>query len=226
MPPAEPAVAARGLSRRFGPRWVLREVSLDVAPGDVLLLVGHNGAGKTTLLRILAGLSRPTRGEVARRAAVGMVAHHSMLYDALTARENLAFFARLHGLAARERTAALLERLGLDAVADERVATFSRGMVQRLAIARALLHDPAVLLLDEPLNGLDESATGTVLQVLEERRAQGGAAVVASHQFAELVGLASRIAYLVKGRLAADEPLDGRDAAAVLHRYRALARAG
>lgn len=222
MLPTEPAVAARGVSRRYGGRWVLRDVSLDVPPGDVLLLLGPNGAGKTTLIRILAGLVRPTRGEVARRAAVGMVAHHSMLYDALTARENLAFFARLHGLADRARVMALLELLGLHQVADQRVGTFSRGMVQRLAIARALLHDPALLLLDEPLTGLDESASRIVLGVLWERRAAGGAVVIATHQFAELLDLASRVGFLLGGRLAAVEPVAGRHATQVLERYRAL----
>ncbi len=226
MQSADPPVAVRGLSRRYGGRWVLRDVSLSVAPGEVMLLVGHNGAGKTTLLRVLAGLVRPTRGEVVRCAPPGVVAHHSMLYDALTARENLAFFARLHGVADRGRVPHLLDRLGLAAVADQRIATFSRGMLQRLAIARALLDDPALLLLDEPLNGLDEAATDIVLNVLEERRVRGGAVVVASHQFAELVALATRIGYLVAGRLAALEPLATRNAGQILERYRALARAG
>ncbi|NIM52109.1 MAG: ATP-binding cassette domain-containing protein [Gemmatimonadales bacterium] len=223
MPSPDPVVAVRGVSRRFGHRWVVKDISFEVPPGEALLLVGGNGAGKTTLLRVIAGLLNPTAGAVERHAMAGMVAHHTMLYDALTARENLWFFARLHGVAERGRVDALLERLGLGSVAGERIAIFSRGMLQRLAIARALLHDPELLLLDEPLSGLDETAAQIVLDVVAELRARGGALVIATHQLAELVAVAARVGYIVSGRLAALEPVDGRDAASVMNRYRELA---
>ena len=120
MPPAEPVLAARDVSRRFGHRRVLSGVSLTLEPGDAVLLVGPNGAGKTTLLRVLAGLLRASGGSIERRGGVGMVAHASMLYDALTARENLRFFARLHGDNSDQRVDLLLEQMGLAARAEDR----------------------------------------------------------------------------------------------------------
>jgi ABC-type multidrug transport system ATPase subunit len=220
MPPGEPCLSAQGVWRRFGHRWVVRDVTADVRRGSILLLIGSNGAGKTTLLRLLAGLLRPSRGVVGRTGGVGMVAHHTMMYDALTARENLTFFGRLHGVRDRGRADALLERLGLGHVGGERIATFSRGMLQRLAIARALLAEPQALLLDEPLTGLDDAASHTVVQVLRELEARGAGLVIATHQLVELVGLAAEVGYLVGGRLAAREPLEGRSAGDVLARYR------
>jgi heme exporter protein A len=225
MPQAEPAVTVQDVSRRFGHRWVLRQVSLQVAPGEAVLLVGGNGAGKTTLLRVVSGLLRPSKGSVKLGGAVGMVAHHTMMYDALTARENLTFFARLHGLSIRQRIDDLLERMGLAHVRDERIGTFSRGMLQRLAIARALMHEPRVLLLDEPLTGLDDAASRTVIDVLGELEARGVGLMIATHQLVELVGTAHRVGYMVTGRLAAIEPCEG-DAAKVVDRYRELASSG
>ena len=221
MPLAEPAVAVRGVSRRFGYRWVLRNISIDVAPGEAVLLVGGNGAGKTTLLRVVSGLLRPSKGEVALSGTVGMVAHHTMMYDALTAHENLTFFARLHGLKIRARIGELLERMGLVHVAGERIGTFSRGMLQRLAIARALMPEPRVLLLDEPLTGLDDAASRTVIDVLDALEEQGVAMMIATHQLVELVGTAARVGYLVNGKLAALEQCGG-DAGQVVGRYREL----
>jgi heme exporter protein A len=222
MLPAEPVLLAREVVRRFGHRRVLAGVSLSLAPGEVLLLVGPNGAGKTTLLRVLAGLLRPHGGVVERRGSVGLVAHHSMLYDALTARENLAFFAQLYGGDSQGRAAELLERMGLSAWADERVAAFSRGMIQRLAIARALLPEPAILLLDEPLTGLDDRSSVKVLEVLGELQQRGRALLVASHQLAELMGVVTSVGFLIQGSLRAVEPLGGRDAGQLAARYREL----
>ncbi len=222
-PEARPALVARGVSRRFGHRVVVRDVSLEVGGGDTLLLVGHNGAGKTTLIRLLAGLLKPTKGSVTYSGVLGMVAHNSMLYDALTARENLSFYGSLYNRAAVQRSDELLERMGLTPHGDRRVATFSRGMVQRLAIARALLPDPNLLLLDEPLTGLDDAASGTVRDVLADLRAQDCAVIIATHQLVELVDLASAVGFLVAGRLVAVEPIEGRDATAVMTRYRELA---
>ncbi len=225
MPLAEPAVAVRGVFRRFGYRWVLRDITMDVAPGEAVLLVGGNGAGKTTLLRVVSGLLRPNKGAVALGGTVGMVAHHTMMYDALTAHENLTFFARLHGLKIRARIGELLERMGLAHVADERIGTFSRGMLQRLAIARALMPKPRVLLLDEPLTGLDDAASRTVIDVLDALEEQGVAMMIATHQLVELVGTAARVGYLVNGKLAALEQCGG-DAGQVVERYRDLVAGG
>lgn len=216
------AVSLRQVSRRFGHRQVLQDVSLSIPPGEVLLLMGKNGAGKTTLLRLIAGLLKPTSGRIEVHGSVAMVGHSTMLYDALTARENLAFFARLHGLSPARVVDAALDRVGLQAAMDQRIATYSRGMLQRLTIARALLPTPDVLLLDEPLSGLDEVGSRIVLTVLSEVRARGCAIVIATHQIAELTPLGSRVGYLFQGRLAEVEPLEGRDAASVMDRYRTL----
>jgi heme exporter protein A len=202
---------------------VLREVSIKVSGGDFLMLVGHNGAGKTTLIRVLAGLLKPTKGTVHRTGAIGMVAHNSMLYDALTARENLAFYGRLYGKDDPALIQGLLEKIGLAPHSDRRVVTFSRGMVQRLSIARALLPDPEVLLLDEPLTGLDEAAAVIVRDVLIDLKARNRAVVVATHQLAEVVDLASSVGFMVDGRLAGLEAVAGRDAMSVMARYRELA---
>lgn len=222
MAPPEAAVVLTDVSWRAGYRWIVRQVSFRIAPGEALLLVGGNGAGKTTILRLAAGLLKPTLGRVERAVTVGFVAHQSMLYDALTARENLRFFGRLHGLADAARIDELLGRLGLAEAADRRVATFSRGMMQRLAVARALLHRPALLLLDEPLSGLDEAGALTVTQFLAELKRQGCAQVIATHQLIELVGHADTVGYIVSGKLAACEPTSEQTAAAVLSRLRAL----
>lgn len=220
--PETAAVTLRGVSRRFGHRQVLQDVSLSVAPGEVLLLMGKNGAGKTTLLRLIAGLLKPTSGHIELRGSVAMVGHSTMLYDALTARENLAFFARLHGLPPATVVEAALDRVGLAAAMDQRIATYSRGMLQRLTIARALLPDPDVLLLDEPLSGLDSSGSVLVLTLLSDLRTSGCAILIATHQIAELTPLGSRVGYLVQGHLAELESLEGRDAATVMDRYRTL----
>lgn len=216
------AVSLRQVCRRFGHRQVLQDVSLSIPPGEVLLLMGKNGAGKTTLLRLIAGLLKPTSGRIEVQGSVAMVGHSTMLYDALTARENLAFFARLHGLSPATVVDAALDRVGLQAAMDQRIATYSRGMLQRLTIARALLPTPDVLLLDEPLSGLDDVGSRIVLTVLSEVRARGCAILIATHQIAELTPLGSWVGYLVRGRLAELEPLEGRDAASVMDRYRTV----
>lgn len=209
MPPAEPVVEARAVSRQYGYRSVVREASLAVAPGEALLLTGPNGAGKTTLLRLLAGLLRPSSGRVARRGSVGLVAHDAMLYDALSARENLRFFARLHGLRGPGPVDRALELLGLSDRADDRAATFSRGMLQRLAIARALLPTPGLLLLDEPLSGLDAATVDALLALLAAERGRGTAMVIVSHQLAGLERVATHRAEIRAGALGPVESLAG-----------------
>ncbi len=226
MPQSDVSVIARDVSWRVGYRWIVKGVSLAVGSGETALLVGGNGSGKTSLLRLLAGLTRASRGSVERRGGVGFVAHHSMLYDALTGRENLLFAMRLVRRVDPGVVADVLNRVGLAKAADQRLATYSRGMTQRLAIGRMLLAEPGVLLLDEPLTGLDDAAAEMVRDVLDERRQSGGAVVVASHQLVELVDKADVVGHLVAGTLAAWEPMAGRTARQVIERHRELAAGG
>jgi heme exporter protein A len=170
---AAPAIELEGLTRRYGDREALTDVSLALEPGRTLVVFGPNGAGKTTLLRVLATLLRPHAGAArvlgkelpregwAVRGRIGFLGHASLLYRDLTARENLRFHARLHGVD-RARIDELLDAVGLRARADDPVHTYSRGMVQRAAVARAVLHDPELLLLDEPTSNLDPRATELV----------------------------------------------------------------
>lgn len=214
-PVPDTVLRASGVARRFAYRTVLADVSLTLRRGEVLLLVGPNGAGKTTLLRVLAGLLRAARGHVERHGAIGMVAHDAMLYPALSARENLRFFARLHGIADGQRVDALLEQVGLARRADDRVGTFSRGMLQRTAIARALIHEPGLLLFDEPLSGLDAAASRTLVELLASFRARGTAMIIVSHEMERLGSVATHIVRLAGGRLGAVESLLGRNAVQV-----------
>jgi ABC-type multidrug transport system ATPase subunit len=187
---ANATIELEGLTRRYGDRVALQDVTLSLPAGATLVVFGPNGAGKSTLLRILATLLRPHAG-VARvlghalpdegwavRGHVGLLTHAPLLYRDLTGRENLLFYARLHGVGA-ERVEALLERVGLQLRADDKVHTYSRGMVQRLAVCRAVLHDPEILLLDEPLANLDPAATDLVEPLIG--RASGRTRVVTSH---------------------------------------------
>jgi heme exporter protein A len=213
---------ATGLRRAYGRRQVLRDIDLTVAAGEAVAVVGPNGAGKTTLLRVLAGLARPDRGEVRLegqplrrdspeiRRAVGLVSHQTLLYDDLTLHENLTFAARLYGLptpAAAARSA--LDEAGLGARADESPRRLSRGLAQRAAIARALLHRPRVLLLDEPFTALDAAASERLRDELRARREQGLGIVLVTHQLGEAWAVATRIAVIVEGRWACDETLAG-----------------
>jgi heme exporter protein A len=185
-----PAVALRDLSRAYGERVALRGVTLELPRGATLAVFGANGAGKTTLLRVLATLLKPHAGDAcvlgrvlpregwAVRGRIGLVAHEPLLYRDLTARENLRFHARLHDVAPA-RGDELLEAVGMRRRADEPVRTLSRGMAQRVAICRALLHEPELLLLDEPLANLDPGAAGAVAPLIG--RASGAARVLISH---------------------------------------------
>jgi heme exporter protein A len=189
-----------GLDKRYGRRRVLRGLSFSVARGETLLVTGPNGSGKTTLLRILVGLAAPSGGAVevaADRAGVGYVGHEPMLYRELSADENMALFGQLYRVAdRRDRTDALLCRFGLEAVRGERVSSFSRGMTQRLALCRALLHEPSLLVLDEPFTALDED--GAALLDRELAAAAGSRTVVVStHDPARLATLATARLVLV-----------------------------
>jgi heme exporter protein A len=209
-------VEARGVSKAYGRHLALARTNLSLAPGEAVALLGANGAGKSTLLALLATLSPPSTGELrfdgelpsARaRASIGVIAHESLCYADLTARENLAFFARLYAVDdGRARAEALLARVGLEGAADRPARTYSRGMLQRLAVARALLHHPRLLLLDEPFTGLDRDGAHTLAAILVEERARGATLLVVSHDFEPLPRLASRALVLRRGRLAFDGP--------------------
>ncbi len=216
--PTPPAVEANALERRFGPVAALRGVTLAVGSGEVVMLLGPNGAGKSTLLRCLAGLARPTRGTVrvggvdlsrdpSARGVIGILSHAAMVYDDLTPRENLRFAAALHELPEpAERIDAALRNASLDEHADRPVRGFSRGMLQRLALARATLHAPAVLLLDEPFTGLDARATDGLRQRMADERQRGRVQICVTHDPAELWDVATRVVVLVAGRVVHDAP--------------------
>ncbi len=225
-------LAARGITKRHGLREVLRGVDLDLEPGRVLALHGPNGAGKSTLLRILALLQRPSAGqllwedrpvrgrEAEVRRSLGVVAHQTFLYDYLTAEENLRFYAGLYGVSdAAARAAELLAAVGLEQYAREPVGTFSRGMQQRLAIARALVQRPRVLLLDEPFTGLDRDGQALLVELLRRFRAEGGACLLVSHDFEASALVADGFAVLHRGAVACRVPVRGREAAELASLY-------
>jgi len=178
-------IAARGRGRRFGSKRVLRDLDLEVRAGELLLVTGPNGSGKSTLLALIAGLLAPTEGQIEvdlPRGRLGYLAHEALVYKELTALENLDLYGRLYHVPERRETiGALLERFGLWEARHQRVGLFSRGMQQRLALCRVLLHGPELLLLDEPYSGLDASARTLVDDVLSEA-AGSRTLVVASHE--------------------------------------------
>jgi heme exporter protein A len=207
-------IEVRGLVKSFGSKVALEGVDLDVAEGEFLTLVGPNGAGKTTLVRVLATLTRPTRGsvrvagydlagqgtEVRRR--IGLASHQTLLYGDLSAEENLRFYGRMYEVAdLEERITALLQRVGLDHRRRDPVRTFSRGMQQRLSLARALLHDPAILLLDEPYTGLDQQAVEVLREVLVALVGRSRTVLMTTHNLERGLELCDRAAILVNGRI-------------------------
>jgi heme ABC exporter ATP-binding subunit CcmA len=213
---------ARGLRRSFGALRVLRGVDLVVRSGEAVVVAGPNGAGKTTLLRLLAGLMRPDAGEVrvlghpvrgddpVGRRGIGFVSHQSLLYDDLSLAQNLTFAARLYRLPRPAETArTALEAAGLGGRADDSPRRLSRGMAQRAAIARALLHAPRVLLLDEPFTALDAASAERLRAELAARLAEGLGMVIVTHRLGEVWGVATRVAVLAEGRWACDEPRSG-----------------
>jgi heme exporter protein A len=187
-------IRARGLEKRYGSRRVIAGVDVEVADGGFLLVTGPNGSGKTTLLRLLAGLAAPTKGTLevdVDRGSVGFLAHEPLVYRELTGLENLDLFGRLYRLRERrERIGMLLERFGLWDARNERVASYSRGMTQRLALCRALLHEPELLVLDEPYAGLDDEAAGVLDRELDEL-AGTRTLVVSTHEPVRLERLAT-----------------------------------
>jgi heme ABC exporter ATP-binding subunit CcmA len=206
------AVAVEGVWKFYGDFPALRDVSFGVEPGSCLALIGRNGAGKTTLLRILGGLSKagkgrvdifghdPRRGEA--RSRIGFLGHGISVYDELSAYENLRLFAKLYELPDPRRSALeWLERTGLNRVKDGLVREFSRGMRQRLAVARAFLHNPSVLFLDEPFTALDDRAIAVLQALLREVLESGRTIVMSTHQLREALELATHVALLERGRV-------------------------
>jgi heme exporter protein A len=197
----------------FGDFPALRDVAFTVAPGSVVALLGRNGAGKTTLLRILAGLAKPSKGSVkiygaevreeSTRRRIGVLGHGISLYDELTATENLVLFGRLYGLDdAVKRAHQWLERTGLERVRDGLVREFSRGMRQRLAVARTFIHDPQLLLFDEPFTSLDDRAIAVLQSLITEAQSRGCTIVMSTHQLREAIELSTHIALIRRGQLA------------------------
>jgi len=186
-------ISARNLSKRFGVKRVFDRVDVELVRGDFLLVTGPNGAGKSTLLRVLAGLAAPTKGalELPPRGEVGYLGHEPLVYRELTPLENLHLFGRLYRVPERsERIGMLLERFGLWDVRDQRVSTFSRGMQQRLSLCRTLLHDPGLLVLDEPFNALDVAGAELLDRTLEEQGER--AVIVATHDPGRVQHLATK----------------------------------
>lgn len=228
-------IEVRRLVKNFGLKVVLRGLEFHAEPGEFVALLGPNGAGKTTFLRILASLSRPTLGEVrlagfqlpsqaaAVRRILGVVSHQPLLYGDLTAEENLRFYGRLYGVSRLEnRIAEVLEMVGLSARRRDLVRQFSRGMQQRLAIGRAILHDPEIMLFDEPHTGLDQEAAAMLDGVLREVAAKGRTVVMTSHDLARASELATRIDILSKGVIARTVTRQELDPAALPALYRAV----
>ncbi len=220
-----PAISAVGVRKDYGDRAVLRGIDLSIGWGEIAVLFGANGAGKTTLLRILAGLARPDSGSVhiagrrmgrtggAARRLVGFAGHQTMLYNDLTCRENLDFYCKLYGVADHSRRAdQALEQLNLSDRADRRVRTLSHGMQKRLSMARAIMHKPAVLLLDEPESGLDTASLETLGDLLRDWAASGRSALLTTHNAEVGLAWASRALALAGGRVAYDGPADAATA--------------
>ena len=208
----EPVIEAQAVTKSFGRTPVLRGITLRVAAGETVAVFGPNGAGKSTLLRLLATLHRPTAGTLrlfgredtgpATRRQIGLVAHQSFLYPDLSARENLLFYAHMYGLARAGQTVDdWLARVELADTGARPLRVFSRGMEQRLALARALLHDPRLLLLDEPWSGLDAAAAERLSGLLGSLRAEGRTVVAATHDLDRGLAIADRVLILHRGRV-------------------------
>ena len=207
--------------KSFGPIAALHPTELSIPNGQYVLLLGSNGAGKTTLLRLIAGVSRPSTGHVlicgqdlhddkTGRAKIGLLSHYSMLYEDLTAEENLLFFAQLYGLEETQlKIEQSLELMGLIQFRNKKVNGFSRGMRQRLAIARATIHNPSIILLDEPYTGLDLTARKTLQNLLIQLKALGHTFLMTTHRLEDAAPLADRVIIIESGNLIFDQVWQG-----------------
>lgn len=231
---AAPVVAAAGLCLSIDATPILQDISLEIAAGESVALLGANGAGKSTLLRVLAGLMTSSSGRLdlfgtavghqrtAARARIGIVAHQPMLYRDLSARENIEFFARLYGVSEPGRRAMeVLAQVGMAQRADQAVKALSRGMTHRVAIARALVHRPELLLADEPFDGLDAPSIGALERLLGQLRDEGRTLIVANHDIAQSLALADRVLVLRRGRIVIDAPTCKVTAQTVLREFAA-----
>jgi len=228
------AVTLADVSRHYRRRRALSHVSIAVRAGEILGLLGPNGAGKSTLIGVLATLVAPSSGEIhfgphsarqlpaALRSRIGLLAHELHLYPELSARQNLTFFARLYSVDGRDAVDAALASAGLADRGDDDVSGFSRGMRQRLALERALLHRPRLVLLDEPFTGLDDRAVPIVRDRVRQLAAGGAIVVLATHDLDLAEGLVTRVALVREGRLISDEPAG----TGLRARYRAIIAGG
>jgi heme exporter protein A len=235
-PPSNPpAIEVSGVSRSFGRRRAVDGVDFSLESGECLALFGPNGAGKTTLLRVIAGLLKPTAGVVRvsgkslrddapARGQMGLISHQSMLYRALTARENVEFAARLYGMRdVRGSATRALDRIRILDRADTPVRSLSRGLQQRVSIARAIVHDPAVVLLDEPYTGLDAAGGAALTEMLQLLRSSGASLILVTHNIEEGLAIASRAAIMLAGRLIRRDECAAIDPYAYVADYRMLA---
>jgi heme exporter protein A len=235
---APPIVEVAELAREFGSRRAVAGVTFSLAPGECLALFGPNGAGKTTLLRVLAGLLRPTSGSARvagiqlpggplARSRIGLISHHTMLYEALSPRENVSFTAQLYGIRdSRARVEDSLRRMSMLERADAPIRSLSRGMQQRVSIARATVHSPQLVLADEPYSGLDESGARALTALLGELRSAGTAIIVVTHNLAEGLSLATHAAVMQRGKFLRYDSADRIDAGSYGATYREALAAG
>ena len=229
-------IHVRALTKSFGPRSALAGIDLSIDSGEFVTLMGPNGAGKTTLLRILATITRPTSGlvriagldptktgeDVRRR--IGFLSHRTLLYDDLTAEQNLRFYAKMYDVPdGAERTSDLLKRVGLSSRRDDLVGAFSRGMQQRLSVARAVIHRPQLLLMDEPYTGLDPNAAQILTDLMAGLAGEGCTVVLTTHNLERGLAAGQRVIILARGRIVHDVPLRDVDRAAFPDVYRSLA---
>jgi heme exporter protein A len=232
-----PVVATENLTRTFGSRRAVDGVSVNVASGGVLALFGPNGAGKTTLLRMLGGILKPTSGKASIgdvslpggadvRRRIGIVSHHSLLYDALTARENVEFAARLYGVSdVRAKAETALRTMRILDRADTPVRTLSRGLKQRVSVARAIVHDPDVILADEPFTGLDVVGSKALSSLLTGVSSRGAAVVLVTHNVDEGLSLATDAAIMNNGRIVRIESRSAIDPSSFAREYQDLVEA-
>ena len=209
-----PAIVLRDITRRFGHLTALQNIDLAIQEGHTFALFGPNGAGKSTMLRLVATLGKPSSGNIlvhnidvgknpeTVRKNIGLISHQTLLYDDLTAPENLTFYGRMYGLQnLNQRIGEVLQAVGLDHRQKDRVRNFSRGMKQRLAIARAILHKPSILLLDEPFTGLDTSAQSMLSNMITDLKTEGHTIFLVTHDLGQGLSLADRFGILCRGKL-------------------------